>query len=238
MNVIRFWTCVLACGVTGSALAAQITLVRADIPGVFRAGECHDAPYPVRFPALDSVVDSASLAAGLTAIGANKRVVFALRPGGPAPRVRIVEKHVPDQIADSGARLVEAAFRSTRPDSDWFFRLRVEADHALTMRLERSRVCAASPGPKNPETLTVRMQTDSAADTRRDFEAASVRRRTILHRVLVDAQGRQVTMQLAHSSGDRGLDDQVGAAIRERTFTATSLDGAPVTAWVEVRGDQ
>lgn len=239
MNVIRFWTCVLACGVSGSALAAQDALLRADIPGVFRAGECHDAPYPVRLPALDSVVDSASLAAGLTGIGVNKRVVLALRPGrGPAPRVRIVEKRLSDQVADSSARLVEAALRSARPDSDWFFRLRVEVDHALTMRLERSRVCAATPGPKNPETLTVRMQTDSAADTRRDFEMASVRRRTILHRVLVDAQGHQVTMQLTHSSGDRGLDEQVGAAIRERTFTATSLDGVAVSAWVEVRGDQ
>jgi TonB family protein len=118
------------------------------------------------------------------------------------------------------------------------FRLRVEGDHTLTMRLERSRVCAATPGPKNPETQTVRMQADSAAASRRDFEMASVRRRTILHRVLVDAQGRLEFIQLTHSSGDRGLDEQVGAAIRERVFTATSVDGVAVSAWVEVRGDQ
>jgi hypothetical protein len=240
MSVIRFRTCVLALGVSSSALAAQDLLPHADIPGVFRAGECHDAPYPQRLPALDSVVDSASLAAGLTAIGVNKRVVLALRPGGSdrAPRVRVVEKKVSDQVADSTARLVEAAFRSTPPDSEWMFRLRVEGDHTLTMRLERSRVCAATPGPKNPETQTVRMQADSAAASRRDFEMASVRRRTILHRVLVDAQGRLEFIQLTHSSGDRGLDEQVGAAIRERVFTATSVDGVAVSAWVEVRGDQ
>src|SRR5260221_9796705 len=115
MNVIRFWICVLAVGVSSSALAAQDLLTHADIPGVFRAGECHDAPYPQRLPALDGVVGSASLAAGLTAIGVNKRVVLAVRPGvsDPARRVRIVEKKVTDQMADSTARLVAAAFRST-----------------------------------------------------------------------------------------------------------------------------
>ena len=238
MDMIRFLTCALAVGVSTSALAAQDLLPHADIPGVYRAGKCLDAPFPDRLPVLDSVVDSASLAAALQAIGVNKRVVLALRPSGSAARVQLLEKHVSDQVADSIVRKVEAAFRTAPPDSDWIFRLRVEGDHALTMRLERSRVCAATLGPRNPETQTVRMQADSAADSRRAFEMESVRRRTILHHLLLDAHGQLMTIQLVHSSGDRGLDEQVGAAIRERTFAPTSLDGVAVSAWVEVRGDQ
>ena len=240
MSVTRFCTCILAVGMSGSALAAQEIRTHADIPGVFRAGECHEAPYPVRLPALDAVLDSASLAAGLQAIGVNKRVVFTLRPGasGSAPRVRVVERKVSDQIADSSARLVATAFRAVPADSDWIFRLRVESDHALTLRLERSRVCGATPGPKNPETQAARMQSDSAADSRRDFEGSAVRRRAIVYRLLLDAQGRLLVMQLARPSGDRGLDDQVGTTIRQRPFTPTSLDGLAVAAWVEVRGDQ
>ncbi len=238
MDMIRFLTCALAVGVSTSALAAQDLLPHADIPGVYRAGKCLDAPFPDRLPVLDSVVDSASLAAALQAIGVNKRVVLALRPSGSAVRVQLLEKHVSDQVADSIVRKVEAAFRTAPPDSDWIFRLRVEGDHALTMRLERSRVCAATLGPRNPETQTVRMQADSAADSRRAFEMESVRRRTILHHLLLDAHGQLMTIQLVHSSGDRGLDEQVGAAIRERTFAPTSLDGVAVSAWVEVRGDQ
>jgi hypothetical protein len=240
MTVMRFLTCVLVIGLSTSALAAQELLSHADIPGVYRAGECHEAPFPSQLPALDSVVDSASLAAGLLAIGVNKRVVLQLRPGvsGPVPRVRVVEKKVSEQIADSSARLVEATLRAMPPDSDRIVRLRVEMDHSLTMRLERSRVCAATPGPRNPETQTVRMQTDSAADSRRAFEDASVRRRTIVARLLLDTYGQLVIMQLARSSGDRGLDEQVMAAIRERVFTPTTLDGVAVSAWIEIRGDQ
>jgi len=240
MDMIRCLTCALAVAVSTSALAAQDLLPHADIPGVYRAGKCLDAPFPIRLPALDSVVDSASLAAALQAIGVNKRVVLALRPSGSgsAARVHLLEKHVSDQVADSMVRKVEAVFRTAPPDSDWIFRLRVEGDHALTMRLERSRVCAATLGPRNPETQTVRMKADSAADSRRAFEMESVRRRTILHHVLLDAHGQLMTIQLVHSSGDRGLDEQVGAALRERTFAPTSLDGVAVSAWVEVRGDQ
>lgn len=240
MTMIRFLTGALALAASSSALAAQNLLSHADIPGVYRAGQCHDAAFPVRLPALDSVVDSASLAAGLQAIGVSKRVVLQLRPGASdsVPRVRVVEKRVPNQIADSSARLVNAALRTLPPDSEEIFRLRVEMDHALTMRLERSRVCSATPGPKNPDTYTVRMQADSAADSRRDFENASVRRRAIVAHLLLDAYGQQVVMQLVSSSGDRGLDAQVTAAIRQRVFTPTTLDGVPVSAWVELRGDQ
>lgn len=240
MTMIRCLTCVLAVGVSTAALAAQTGLPHADIPGVYRVGQCHDASFPDQLPALDSVVDSASLAAGLQAIGLNQRVVFGLRRdgSGSAAHVHLLEKRVSDQIADSSARLVEATFRATPLDKEWSFRLRVESDHRLTMRLERSRICAATPGPRNPETQTVRMQADSAADSRRAFETESVRRRTILYRGLLDAYGQLVILQLVHSSGDRGLDDQVGAAVRERVFTPTTLDGVAVSAWVEIRGDQ
>jgi len=238
--MIRLGTCVLAVGMSTAVCAAQEPLTHVDIPGVYRAGLCDEALFPPQLPALDSVLDSASLAAGLQAIGVNKRVVFELRAAGSdsAPRVRLLEKKVSGQLADSGARLVEASLRANRRDGDWVFRLRVEGDHALTMRLERTRVCGAAPGPRNPETQSVRMLADSAADSRRAFENASTRRRTIVYRVLVDRYGQLVIMQLVHSSGDRGLDDQVAAAIRQRAFTPTSLDGVAVSAWVEVRGDQ
>ena len=240
MTMIRFLTGVVACGVSAAALAAQTGIAHADIPGVYRVGECHDAPFPTRLPPLDSIVDSASLVAGLQAIGVTQRVVLQLWPAGSdsGARVRVVEKRVSEQIADSSARLVKATLRTLPPDSEGTFRLRVEMAHALTMRLERSRVCSARPGPKSPDTYTVRMQADSAADSRRAFETENVRRRMILYRGLLDAYGQLVIFQLEHSSGDRGLDDQVGAALRGRVFTPTTVDGVAVSAWVEIRGDQ
>src|SRR2546427_6471091 len=62
-------------------LVAQEGQPHPDIPGTYAAGERHAAPFPAQLPPLDSVVDSASLAAALKAAGVDKRLVFGLRLG-------------------------------------------------------------------------------------------------------------------------------------------------------------
>src|SRR2546427_5281437 len=67
-------------------LVAQEGQPHPDIPGTYAAGECHAAPFPAQLPPLDSVVDSASLAAALKAAGVDKRLVFGLRVGALTDR--------------------------------------------------------------------------------------------------------------------------------------------------------
>ena len=130
-------------------LAAQETQPHPDVPGTYAAGECHAAPFPAQLPPLDSVVDSASLATALKAAGVDKRLVFGLRLGAltTAPRVHVIEKKVSAQVSDRALQEVDAAVRVVPADRDWALRLRVEVDPDLAMRLERSEVCAAVPGP-------------------------------------------------------------------------------------------
>src|SRR2546426_8573995 len=82
-------------------LVAQEGQPHPDIPGTYAAGERHAAPFPAQLPPLDSVVDSASLAAALKAAGVDKRLVFGLRVGDltTAPRVHVIEKKVSAQVS-------------------------------------------------------------------------------------------------------------------------------------------
>jgi len=59
-----------------------------EIPGFYAAGRCQVAQFPDELPALDSVLDSATLAASLQAIGVQKRLVLALRFSSPRHRAK------------------------------------------------------------------------------------------------------------------------------------------------------
>jgi len=221
-------------------LAAQEQQPQADLPGSYAAGECHAAPFPVQLPALDSVLDSASLATALKSTGADKPVVFGLMLGGlrGAPRVHIIEKKVSGQVADRALQEGDAAIRVAPTDREWVFRLRVEVGPEPTMGLERSEVCAAVPGPRSLQMRTFAVPAESLAQMRREGEEAARRRRSVLHRVLVDAKGQVVVVELAHSSGDASTDEKEADALRRRLFTSTKVDGVAVSAWVDVRGDR
>src|SRR3989449_4892803 len=78
------------------SLHAQDSAGIGQISGFYAAGRCQVAPFPDELPALDSVVDSGTLAASLQAIGVEKRLVFAppLRAFPSEPRVRLIAKKV------------------------------------------------------------------------------------------------------------------------------------------------
>ena len=220
---------------------AQEPQPRSDIPGAYAAGECHPAPFPAQLPPLDNVLDSASLAAALKSAGVDKRVVFGLRLGAfeTAPRVHIIEKKVSGQIADRALHEVDASMRVVPTDRDWAFRLRVEGGPDLAATLEHSQVCAAVPGPRSGLVFAVgRASPDSFAQLRRQAQEALRRRRSLLSRVLVDAKGQGVAVELVHSSGDPSMDQSEADALQRRRFTPTQLDGVAVSAWIEVRGDR
>jgi TonB-like protein len=221
-------------------LAAQELQPQPDLPGVYAAGECRAAPFPAQLPALDSVLDSASLATALKATGVDKPLVFGLTLGDltGAPRVHVLEKKVSDQVASRALQEVDAAIRKALTDREWFLRLRVEVDREPTLRLERSEVCAAVPGPRSLRMQTFAVPAESLAQIRRDASEAARRRRSLQYRVLIDAKGQVGVVELVHSSGDTRTDEVEADALRRRSFTPTKVDGVAVAAWVEVRGDR
>ena len=226
--------------ITASPLAAQNTQPHPDIPDIYQPGECHAPPFPAQLPPLDSVVDSTRLATALKSAGVDKALVFGLRLGALAtvPRARVIQKMVSGQVADRALREVDAALRVPPTDRDWAFRLRVEVDPDLVMTLERSEVCAAVPGPRGLQMRTFAVPSESLAQIRREAEDAAIRRRALLHRVLVDAKGHVVAVELVHSSGDATMDEKEATALQRRGFNPTKLDGLAVSAWVVVSGDR
>jgi len=220
--------------ITASPLAAQDTQPHTDIPGSYQAGECHAPTFPAQLPPLDGVVDSTRLATALKSAGVDKALVFGLRLGALAtvPRARVIQKMVSGQVADRALREVPPT------DRDWAFRLRVEVDPDLVMTLERSEVCAAVPGPRGLQMRTFAVPSESLARIRREAEDAAIRRRALVHRVLVDAKGQVVAVEVVHSSGDATMDEKEATALQRRGFTPTKLDGLAVSAWVVVSGDR
>ena len=81
------------------------------------------------------------------------------------------------------------------------------------------------------------MSAEDLEDFRRKVQEDQRRRRSMLHRLLVDARGRVLSVELMNSSGDGQTDADATSALRKLSFSPTKLDGAPVSAWVELRGD-
>jgi len=224
-------------------LAAQESRVQADLPGAYSAGTCARAPFPTELPPLESVFDTTKLAAELRSVGVSKRVVFGVRLGALAttPRVRVIERKVSEAVADSAVTVVDAALHESPSDRQWAFRLRVDGERELQMRSERSEVCGATllPGSESRE---IRSEIRSVPATevtqlRREATEYHFRRRSMVHRVLIDTQGRALAVELARSSGDAQMDADQTEYLKQRMFTPTRLDGVPVSAWVELRGD-
>jgi len=221
------------------AFGDQQTDVRADLPGAYAARECATARFPVELPLLDSVLDSATLAADLKSAAMPRRVVFGLRLGALAtePQVRLLEGKIPGAVADRVVAAVQATLREITSDRAWAFRLVVEGEHGKEMRLERSQVCGAFPGSIRREMRIATMSAEELEDFRREVQEDQRRRRSMLHRLLVDVRGRVLAVELVSSSGDGQTDADATGALRKLSFSPTKLDGAPVSAWVELRGD-
>jgi Gram-negative bacterial TonB protein C-terminal len=188
---------------------------------------------------VDSVADSAALVSALHSAGVEKRLVLGLRldRSETAARVRVIEKKVADDVADRAVQAVTTVLRPVPAGRAWEFRLRVEGE-SQSLRLERSEVCAAAPGPRPDLAFTVRrVPAESLRQMQGDAQLASQRRRSLIQNVLVDGDGRPVAVQLLRSSGDQTIDVSEAEALTRRSFRPTKLDGAPVSAWVQVRGD-
>src|SRR3989442_8676486 len=160
------------------SLDAQDSAGVAAIPGSYAAGRCQVAAFPDELPALDSVLDADTLATILQAVGVEKRLVLALRLGAfqSEPRVRIIEKKVPSQVADQTLHAVESTLRSVPPDRRWAFRLRIEPGQPNVVTLERSQVCGGLPGPRQLTYRTFAVPATEVAQVKRDAQEAAARR--------------------------------------------------------------
>jgi hypothetical protein len=224
------------------AAVPPLAYAQAPLPGVYEAGQCGPAPFPVVLPPLDSVVDTTSLRALLAARGVNKRVVVTLRLGAleTTSRVWVVETDAPDSVAAQAVADVDAALQTIPPDRAWAFRLRIDGDGGSVLRLERSNLCGAAP-PHRETASRGRLEIASIQEVERstrESEAEQSRLRVLRHRVLVDAAGRVLAVQVAVTSGDAGIDASHSYALQRQVFKPSRLDDRPVTAWVMVRGDR
>jgi len=230
----------LPSAIPSRSVQAQDSAGIEEIPGFYAAGRCQVAPFPDELPALDSVLDSATLAASLQAIGVQKRLVLALRFGAfqSGPRVRVIEQKVPSQVADQALHAVESTLRSVPPDRRWAFRLRIEPGQPNVVTLERSQVCGGLPGPRQLTYRTFAVPANELAQVKRDAQEAAARRERVRFRALVDSEGRVLDVQVTASSGDVEADRTMAEALRKRGFTAATLDGNPIAAWIELKGDK
>ncbi len=222
------------------SLDAQDSAGVAAIPGSYAAGRCQVAAFPDELPALDSVLDADTLATILQAVGVEKRLVLALRLGAfqSEPRVRIIEKKVPSQVADQTLHAVESVLRRAPPNARWAFRLRIEPGQPHVVTLERSQVCGAVPGSRQLTYATGVVSADQLAQMQRDAREAASRLQQMRFHVLVGSHGRVLDVQVTASSGDPQMDGTMADALKRRAFTATTLDGVPVAAWIELNGDK
>jgi hypothetical protein len=230
-------------GITATAhgVVAQDSLPPNIIPGSYAAGVCRRASFPAILPALDSVLDSVGVATRLKAMGVVKRMDFGLRLGALRgdPPVHLIGTKGPDSLAPGAVTAVQAGLRPVPPDRPWAFRLQVEGEKQLQMKLERSEVCAAKPPPQ-PRKLASAIVTVERSEVdrmARDIERTRNQRRIMKHRVLLDGTGRILALQLEVSSGDPSMDAAEATAIRTWTFSGSTLDGLPVTGWIELRGN-
>lgn len=223
----------------GSPLSAQ-TAPRAEIPGTYPVKRCVAAPFPAELPPLDSVLDATRLIAALRGAGVANELVLSLRLSalqGAGPRVRVVEKKVSNAVAERASRAVEAALRDVPPDRPWAFRLVIDGEQGPAISLTRSEVCGASPRARHAQVRTA-VVTESELDAiRREAERYQQQRRLMLHRVLVDADGRVLAFELVRSSGDGRMDFNESGLFKTDRFGPTRLDGVPVAAWIELGGD-
>lgn len=237
---VRLLVVITASVARSADLSAQEPAQQAELPGVHVAEQCGPAPFPPQLPPLDSVLDTASLGIALRSTGINKRVVVALRLGAleTGPRVRVIQSKASEDVASRTAAAVNGALRSVPLDRVWAFRLQIDVGKDLSFSLERARLCGAVPPSRMTMTRSAIVTAEEMERIRREAEETATRLRSMRHRVLVDAQGRVLAVELTVSSGDPVMDRNHTDGFKRARFKPTKLDDMPVAAWVEVRGDR
>lgn len=228
----------LALACSASPLSAQDTTAVVPIEGTYELGTCQPAHFPSQLPDVGEVVDDATaLRARLAALGLRRPIVFAVRPGAaesPAT-VRLIEGKLSRERADTATRLVAASLRAPSPVAA--LRLRVDPAGEGVLAIERARVCTGQLEPiRRYEVRTV--TADELPRLEQEIERSNRRFRQLRLTALIDSTGKVIDARITRSSGDLELDRVMITTFRIRRFKPTTLDGAPVAAWIRMGDDK
>lgn len=231
------FTVVVMFGPMLSSVAAQEPKEPTVVPGLYQHGPCAPAPFPSVLPMVNDVLDSAALAKVLGDSGLRETLTLSLRLGSlnSDPPVRVLGKPKFPDIARRMATVILSAIRPVPADTPWAFRLELAPSDAPTMSLSRSELCPPARKQELVRTQSYRMEEGQAMEMQRRVEEEARLRQMVAFQVLVQANGRAGEVIRVAASGDRRIDEQMQQIVTRGSYFPAKLDGAPVSAWLQVR---
>lgn len=195
-------------------------------------GDCRQSPRPGRLPTLGALADSAALMAGIESLAMEYRttedtsfVLFSvwLTGEGTVDRVQEIDYYVAREMIEPLKALVSRTIKPQRGGG--YLRMRI---HPGTRRVlvGRSEVCE----PQGPDRVNVRRPQIAGRDSYQLFRA----------RILVNAEGRPISVTATRNSGDPSIDDFVVRMLQSARYGPGLVDGIAAQMQYEqdVRFDQ
>ena len=225
--------CVLAAVTSGAA--GQVVRETDDL-GREIVRRCQPTEWPKKLPALNAVVDSATLwtSLGAAAPADSSALLFSIiYRDKDAPIIRVLEPETPSATAISLMSVVGSGLRDLAPpEPPRALRLRVRPGAAAAAGIERSVYCppeVATGGTIGPTTTRVYLERGDRLPTgggRLPFEAQWT----------VDEFGKVTDLQLIRGSGIRELDESLIIETQQRRYRPALLDGLRIASWVRSNG--
>ena len=214
---------------------AQVTRQR-DEAGREVWRHCQPAAWPKKLPALDALLDSASLERDIQLSVGDTTVVLLslLYHDGDTPIVRVLEPaESASSVTTSVAEMVRRAARSL-PKRPPIGALRVRVRNSLpgAATVERSVYCPPEPVPGEAGGFkTARVEIGPG-----DRSPMPGQRIRIDAKTSIDDSGHVTDVELIVSSGLRELDEAIVGDLRRVLYLPAILDGFSVPSWVRTNG--
>jgi TonB family protein len=195
---------------------------------------CQPADWPKQLPALDAVVDSASLfdLVDTSSAGDTTSIVVSIlyKGDGTAAVVLVEPTGVPSPEVAFFLRSLGRGLRRISPPSPLgALRVRLRAGPARAGNIERSVYCPPKPVP-----------TAVGPQSRRFEILPGERPRTgrinVDVQVFIDKTGTVSDVRLISGSGLREFDESIVAEERRAIYLPATIDGVPVPSWTRSNG--
>lgn len=234
MQISRLLSCLAvlhgALLITASPVRAQSLKVR-DESG--RERTCEWAMKPKDLPSAASLLDTAAAAAVLQRLAAadsgGRVLSILLAESGAVASVRQVEAPSGDQALVHG---LEGAIIRQRPQATvWAVRLRVHASRGVSLAVERSVFCPATPAGASGGARTGMVQIQPG-----DQLPAPGQRIQTEAEVAISTEGVATQVKIRRGSGIRELDDELVRDLQAKRYLPATLDGVPLPIWWRTNG--
>ncbi|HEX9565862.1 MAG TPA: hypothetical protein VF981_17920 [Gemmatimonadaceae bacterium] len=213
---------------------AGVRIPSAPNAGLTRAPQnaCHPLADPRRFPALDALLDSAALVAGLPAGGPSdpQDLLVSVRLGGTheAYFVDSLKAHT------RGNEIIQHVLATVRKEARVelsHFRVRILGGNPAALTLERSILCEPElpPGASQRISYSRTVVTRGAAG---DRPQPPPRLRSVTPRLRIGAAGEVRQVDLGSGTGDLSVDRQMQDSYRRLRYRPALLDGRPIEVWL------